>query len=102
MTLDRSARRRAALMATGTFLVVTLAFAVPTMMTAIKLSRGGLSLSERNETKTALAISGVCTLVGLIGFIKFALIAAGRKKIVWSFDDREPTTIDGKTDTDRK
>lgn len=102
MTPDRSARRLATLLAAGTFLLLTLAFGVPATISAVKLSCGGMSPSDRKETVTALALSGVCALVGFFGFIQFALIATGRKKIVWTFGDKEPTTIDGKTDVERK
>jgi hypothetical protein len=102
MTPDRSTRRLVSLLATGTFLVVALAFAVPAVLSAISLWQGGLSTSARKEALLALSICGICSLIGFVGFIKFLLIATGRKAIVWSFDDHRPTTVDGKTEADGK
>lgn len=100
MTPDRSTRRLIAFSATGVCLVVSLAFGAVAIVPAVQLSRG--AVYDRQEKLTVAGIGGVCSLLGLVGFIQFARIATGRKKIVWSWGDHVPTTVDGKTDVERK
>ncbi len=94
MSNNRSTRRLIALLATGLSLVVTLAFAIPAIVMLVQLIHGGQSATEHRETVIALSISGLATLLGLAGFIQWARVATGRKKIRWEWDSTRDESAD--------
>jgi uncharacterized membrane protein YjfL (UPF0719 family) len=89
---DRKSKRLVSLLATGLFLLVTLAFLIPSIVIFSNLV-GEKDPEKRHEAKIALAICSVASLIGIVGFIQWARVATGRVKMRWSWDDEENTSV---------